>query len=177
MSEFGVLKLKNEKDIEKDFTCGVEYIDHNIKNSYYPYICKHEDVYLCRLNDEILGYSIISIREIGPNEVDSYTEYFADSKPFGVVYLNYIAIKEDRQHNGYGTRFIRNIIKLIRTYCKTLPIRFITIEALKEKVCWYEEKGFQKLDSCSSNGNQRMYLDLMSPEEFEVIDNYRKGEI
>ena len=177
MNDFEVLKLKKETDIDKSFTCGVDYIDRNIKDSYYPYICRHEDVYFCKFNNEILGYSIISIREICPNEIDLYAEYFADSKSFGVVYLNYIAIKETKQHNGYGTRFLCYMLKKIREHSKILPIRFITLEALKDKVQWYEDKGFKKLDSCYSNGNQRMYLDIMSCEEFERINSYMKEEM
>lgn len=177
MNKLSFTKLKTEEEVDLNFTCGIGYIDEYIRSCYYPFVCKHENIYLCKINSEIVGYAAISIKEIDTNKIDLMTEYYADSKSFGIVYLNYIAIRESKQKLGFGTYFLAMLIRLVKEYSKILPLRFIIIEALKEKIDWYQKRGFKMLECNGENDNPYMFLELMNEEEFKMINDYFERSI
>ena len=177
MIRLSIEKIQNENDINISFTCGLEYIDDYIKNSFYSFLCKHQMILLCKINNQIVGYILYCIDSVDCRQTEKMTDYFADSKSFGVVYMNYIAIEIDKQHNGYGKKFLSSFIKFIKQYSKSIPLRFIVIESLKDKTGWYSNIGFKILDNETHKENPQMFYDLLDKEEKDSINNYIGGSI
>ena len=174
MSKLSLRKIKNQSDINIDFTCGLSYIDEYIKNAYYPNICGHEYLYCCYENDEIVGYCSISIREVEDKYIERVSKdyYSDDTRYFATFYIRYIAVDINKQNNKIGTKFLKMIILYMKNYIKSFPVRFIILEALKDKIDWYEKIGFQIIDKEEKNDNKKMYYDLFGEEEYKIINEY-----
>ena len=167
---YNIEKIKNEDDIKEDFTCGISYIDRNIKECYYAHLCRQEMVYLCKLDNSTVGYIVFSISELSNAELVDKVEYSFGSNSFGVIYMNYIAIDFNNQHKGYGSRFLAKFISEMKDKSKELPLRCIVINSLKDKVDWYCKRGFRLIES--KDDNPKMFVDLLDKDDIKIIDNY-----
>ena len=71
-----------------------------------------------------------------------------DSLPncgFPSVKIEYIAVDSVWQHQGIGTIVLKTIVDYVREQSNNLPIRFVYLESVEDKVAWYSEFGFSEL--------------------------------
>lgn len=91
---------------------------------------------------------------------------------FCSVKIEYIAVEESHQRHGIGTIVLKYAIKYIRDHIKGLPIRFIFLESVQDRVDWYKKYGFTDLADGVTIRNKDSYtvplcIDLVDYEEIE----------
>lgn len=170
-----IKRVMSIDDINDNFDCGVDYLNKNLKDDYYAHLCNQDYIRVCRINNEIVGYCNISIKELEMQYNDKVSDEGYDGdikKSFGIVFLRYIMVHIDKQHKGIGREFLAQIITTIKTMRQFLPIRFIVIDALKERVEWYEKIGFKKINN---DYNPKMYYDMITEVERKELIEYNKS--
>lgn len=81
-------------------------------------------------------------------------------KSYPAVKVGRLAVNEEYSGSGIGT-FILDNIKYVFTNVKRLGCRFITVDALKSAVSFYERNGFQFItDSDKDDETRLMFFDL-----------------
>ena len=86
------------------------------------------------------------------------------------LYINYLAIGTKYQKNKIGTKTLEKIINEARQWTDFLPIRFITLNAVPEKVDWYKKIGFKEMGKNIDAVNTYMYIDLIKDSQY--VKNY-----
>lgn len=162
-----------------NFSCGNPSIETLIKKSYYSTLL--QEGYACEIlcNDTAIGYFMYNIYQFKnhdnlPRPIDGvYSDLEINCSAFEIKYL---AIQNEYQHSGIGTHVLKMIIQLLRKkISEYLPVRFIIIEALTEKVDWYKKFHFIELTGNESRKNEistkRMFIDchMFSDEFLEYI--------
>ena len=66
---------------------------------------------------------------------------------------------------------VEKIINETRTLVDLLPIRFITINAVPDKVEWYKKIGFIEMGSDIDHVNKYMYIDVIKDKQ-KLVDYY-----
>ena len=88
---------------------------------------------------------------------------------YAAVEITYLAIDKRCQKKNIGTTVLKAIIKDIRSWCRRLPIRFIMIDALKERENWYADLGFFTINSDSSDAGNcatvKMLIDCLCNQD------------
>lgn len=138
-------KIVSRKVEQSNFDCGIESINADIVNSYYPTILQHAYAYSIIANNRIVGYFQIMFRDIELNDLpEDISEYDSGKKEnkISAVHINFIAIDKRYHRNNLGTFTLRIIIEYVRQLTQRWPIRIITIDARNELIHWYKEEGF-----------------------------------
>ena len=76
---------------------------------------------------------------------------------------------------GIGSAILHSVITQARELAKDWPIRLFVLDALREKVSWYRDRGFDALirtDLDKKTETVGMYLDLSSKEELDALGAY-----
>lgn len=168
----------------RPFHCGNGSIESRIKGMYYASILREGagyEIISCR--DDIkttIGYYLIRIQVLDNPDYEQAEDFHSEAYSqetvfhYGAVEISFLAIQEDRQGEGIGSAVLASIIKGIMEQ-SVLPIRFILIEALKEKLGWYLQNGFKPIGS-EINGRPtiRMYMDCI---EDGILEQYSEGVI
>lgn len=79
------------------------------------------------------------------------------------------------QNHGIGSTILNSVIARVKELARDWPVRLFILEALRERVSWYLDKGFDALDSADLDGNSGtvwMYFDLISAEEGAALREY-----
>jgi len=163
------LKIRLISDIDylnyKNFFCGNSSMDNFLKESaYYLTITKQAATSLVWLENEVVGYFTLQNHQL---KIDIPIPELIGSTH---LYIERIAIRKDLQKSGIGT-FILNYILEISS---EINERFIFIDALIEKVEWYEHRHFESLigdekSKSNKDGLVFMYLDLYNDS---LVDSY-----
>ncbi len=90
-------------------------------------------------------------------------------KEYGILKLKYIIIDERYRNQHVGTAILNSIIRYADQASKQVPIRFLVLEALKEKCQWYEGLGFQYLPESENDSTVLMFMDFINKEQ---LDDY-----
>ena len=73
---------------------------------------------------------------------DEANDYYVTDHEYAALEISYIAIDRRVQGNGIGTRVLTRLISDAEKLSKILPIRFLVLDALDDKVQWYLDAGF-----------------------------------
>ena len=176
MTEFSIrlLNCKTEREATDRFTCGNSTIDRMVKNSHYPTALQHAYAYEVSYRGLVLGYYMLKFLQHSIEDdawPTSISEYSSDTiKDFSTVYIQYIAVDKNMQGQQIGTQILRFIIKEINKLSKLWPVRMVSLNALPDKVEWYQKNGFALYEGVSpltelGGDNRYMYLDLIDDVE------------
>ena len=155
------------------FDCGNPSIETRIKNAYYASLLREGYAYEIIANRQLVGYYMITLTTINgtgiPEETREYTSGVYRSLRYAAVEITFIAIDQRYQHNKIGTTVLQGVIKDIRSLSQRIPIRFIVIDALKEKVGWYKKLGFfllnDDLSAADNCATVKMLIDCFCDKE------------
>lgn len=171
MTELRLLRITS--DIKKEgFNCGVESINQEVFQSFYPSLLQHVYAYSINAEGKVLGYYMVGFREV---KLENFGEDIADyctdfKKTISAVHINYIAINVIYQRHKIGTEVLRAIIKQVKALAEKWPVRVITIDAVEHLVDWYKNEGFveMKKNTPGQDGvSKYMYYDcIINEKEF-----------
>ncbi|WP_455678286.1 GNAT family N-acetyltransferase [Sharpea azabuensis] len=155
------------------FSCGNSSIDQLVANSFYPNQYRQIMAYKMSIQNIRVGFFSVSVQGISLEDTDtSVAEYYYDNPSFAAVKLEYIAIDKRIQKRGIGTTALEYIVQEARKLYVCWPIRLLILDAVRDKVSWYENRGFEPIDRADMNSASAtvpMYLDLMPEDEKTVI--------
>ena len=173
---------KVTKDLNAStFDCGNQRIQEQIRDSYLATLLREGYAYEVIFKEEtfgqekIVGYCMVKLVtlqevQIPPEEQDFYsTVYAGRSREASAVELTYLAIDRALQGNGLGTAVLKRLIYRVMEISETLPIRYLVLNALKAKVPFYLNAGFQPLGE-EKMGTQFMYFDCL--RDRRALDAY-----
>ena len=153
------LQYKLMTSAVNNFDCGNSAINEYVENSYFATLLQQCYAYEIEYKSLVVGYYMITFRdvafydcisEISDYQIDDFGEFLPS------LYINYLAIGTKYQKNKIGTDF--------------LPIRFITLNAVPEKVDWYKKIGFKEMGKNIDAVNTYMYIDLIKDSQY--VKNY-----
>lgn len=180
----GIIVAPIESALELEgHTCGNVSIDHLVESSYCAHVCNQITTYKVIYADEVVGFYSIYVTSINVDNdrsEEDVSQYFDKTPSFGVIYIKFIAVDLDIQNHGIGKVILSVIVKNARDLHAKLPIRMIVFDALKDKISFYENRGFKLLYKDEVNSQQetvKMYLDLATLEELNAIDAYHRSII
>ena len=153
--------------------CGNPAINEYVENSYFATLLQQCYAYEIEYKSLVVGYYMITFRdvafydcisEISDYQIDDFGEFLPS------LYINYLAIGTKYQKNKIGTKTLEKIINEARQWTDFLPIRFITLNAVPEKVDWYKKIGFKEMGKNIDAVNTYMYIDLIKDSQY--VKNY-----
>lgn len=172
MGSIFITKITSKEELA-GHSCGVDCVDGMIASSFFPNIYRQQDTYKIVYKNRIVGFYAIKIKAINCWDSEAeFAEYFDGEPSFGVVYVKYLGIDAEFQGCGLGKCALGYIVSTAYEEAKTLPIRLIVFNALRDKVPYYKNRGFMVLKEKEYQGNSdtvEMFFDLMPDEEFERV--------
>lgn len=155
------------------FSCGNSSIDQLIADSFYPNQYRQIMAYKMSMCNRRVGFFSVSVTGISLENYDADVAEFYYNKPsFAAVRLDYIAVDKRIQRHGIGTTTLEYIVQEARKLYIDWPVRLLILEAVQDKVGWYEERGFERInkeDMDKISSTVAMYLDLMPDNEKTII--------
>lgn len=150
-----------------EFNCENDSIRSKIEWGYYATVLKRGYAYEICLEDKVIGHYMLMV---SPLELDD--GYFAGpvSTGYAAIKIDYLAIDALYQRNGHGTSVLKYITQLASKFSKELPIRFLSLDALRGKAKWYFDRGFEyynKEDLKSGSDTISMYMDFQDRKAVE----------
>lgn len=130
------------------------------REAYFEHIMKFTNTKVVRFKDNIVAYFSIQFKDI--KIVEDLDEYNYPS-----IYLKCLAVDKRYENNGIGTALLEYITSQCEEVTKFVGCRCVLIDALTEKVKWYEDRGFQCLDS---DLNKYLY-DITIPMFIDLRNN------
>lgn len=129
------------KIVENDVafgSCGVESIDELTKDAYVKTLLKQAVAYDILVDGIAVGGCMIKFVTICDEE------YCAGDPMYAALEITYIAIDKRFQRRRIGSQVLSMLILRARDLAKSWPIRFLIIEALRDKERWYVDAGFKE---------------------------------
>ena len=169
MSEFRDVLLKDEVS---EFDCGNPTINEYIANSYFATLSQQCYAYQIIYKACVVGYYMITLRDVVLSDCPSDISDYQDGEfgeHFPSLYINYLAVNTKYQKNGIGTLTLKKIINETKQLTNILPIRFITINSVPEKVNFYKKIGFYEMGKNIDNVNTYMYIDCIKNRQ-KLVD-------
>lgn len=167
--------IETEADL-RNFDCGNPSINTLVEETYYPYIVKQNKTYKVLFGDTRVALLSVSIVGVSLENSDAeLAEYYAVTPSFGAVKLNYIAVDKKVQGKKIGSVSMEYIIREARRLYNEWPVRLLILDAIRDKVGWYQKLGFDVLSQAELTGTSptvRMYIDLMPDKEKKSLDAY-----
>jgi len=173
----------------KYFDCGNTDLNDFLINSSKAYLQKLLAVtYVLESPDETIAYFSLLNDKVALQDVDDEDQWKTLFRtPTGKRFNSHPAIKIGRigvsesfkgQHIGSD---ILNYIKLLFITGNRTGCRYITVDAYKDSLGFYEKNGFQYLTQKGRNSQTRsMYFDLMAlkhSEQFWVVSSYQSSSL
>ena len=132
------LAVMNKDDFPDDLSCGVPSIDNLIKDAFAKTLFKQAKAYNIVLDDIIVGSCMIRFVSIEDEE------YYVTDHTYTAIELVYIAIDKRIQRKGIGTKVLNILIRNAKNIADSLPVRFLLLNAFKNREEWYISKGFRE---------------------------------
>ena len=146
------------------FTCGNGSIDAQIEHAHFLTDNGIAHAYeVTAENIGTIGYYCLRMREIRHEFLPAEIGDIDIGVPFCfyAVEIKFLAVRKDLQKNRLGTAILQVVIENLKGYHNDVPFRFIYIDALREKIAWYERFGFRHFAGRASEDiTTPMYLDL-----------------
>lgn len=163
-------KLRSDP-CDSTFDCGVAGINSMVKRSYYPTILQHLYCFEILVDGLLVGYYMYGFRKMKlencPEEIGDYISDMSDDSCY-TLHIKYIAVAKKYQKKGIGSNILYLLLRQIKEMCKIWPVRLVTLDALQERVEWYEKNGFRafnELDIQEGKKDVPMYMDcLLDPK-------------
>lgn len=160
-----------------DFDCGNPAINEYVEHSYAATLSQQCYAYKIVYKSHVVGYYMITLRDVALSycisDISDYQESdFGEFLPS--LYINYLAVGQKFQRNKIGTKTLEKIINETRKMTNVLPIRFITINAVPDKIEWYKKVGFNEMGKDIDNVNKYMYIDLIRDKQ-KLVDYYNES--
>jgi len=158
------------KDIEgkyklDKFDCKIESINNYLKfNAVYDSKFKLAITKVMLIGEEVVGFYSLSITE--------FFNYEEEIKYYGLN-LDYIAVDKNYQRKGIGSKILEIVVGKSLEISNEIGCRYLVLDALNEKVSWYEERGFEKVGKVEEEKNitTRMVMDFADLEYIENLFN------
>lgn len=174
MSTISVELLSQEPDLNR-FSCGVSAVDEMVSAAYFKHILLKKRVYKISFKEHEIGYYQLSFDRISLDGSDvTYTDYDSDNW-YGVLCIDYIAIKKEFQRKGIGSIILGRILKQAKELSKEWPIRLVKIDSLCDRTEWYLKNGFEYLHEDNLDkeyGTIEMFFDLMTVNDRKRVDAF-----
>ncbi|MBR4156105.1 MAG: GNAT family N-acetyltransferase [Bacteroidales bacterium] len=165
-----VIRRLNETEIINSFICGDSDLDDFVKNEASSYQKALLSVnYIMERKEETVAFFSLSNDKISVNEFDDKTSFnrfrsrkFVNRKrikSYPAVKIGRFAINLPSQGKGIGTTLL-DFIKAYFLIDNKSGCRFITVDAYKSAIPFYEKNGFVPLQDNDGNITQLMYFDL-----------------
>ena len=123
-----------------EFICSNKSLETYLKrNAYYENIMKFANTKIVTINGKIVAYFTIEFKNIEIDEEDIKETYPA-------IYLKCLATDKDYENKGIGTSLLKYITVQSQEIANFIGCRCLLIDALADKVSWYQDRGFQYLD-------------------------------
>lgn len=105
------------------------------------------------------------------------SDYYSEKMDYCVsIHIDFLAIDSCFQHKGIGTSVLKTIIATCKRLIPFIPVRLITLDALKEYYEWYCKNGFVAFDEKDLTNDCPtipMYMDCITNENAEKITEYQ----
>ena len=166
-----LIKRVQSEPVLDGFNCGNGSINHAIRDGYYISLLKQAYAYEICIGEDVIGHYRIRIVQISYD--DDYHISSAENG-YSAVKLDYLAIDKKFQNCGAGTTVLKYIAGRVEQFSTILPIRFFTLDALREKVSWYQKRGFQLYSENNLTVNSEtvaMYMDFCDRKKVEEYCN------
>lgn len=165
-----IIDITSENEFE-NFKCENSSLNNYLeREAYFEHIMKFTNTKLVKIKNEIVAYFSMQFKQI------TIIEELDDIINYPAIYLKCIAVDEKHERIGIGTSLIEYITMQSREISLFIGCRCLIIDALRDKVEWYKDRGFQFLDS-EENINQYnvtvpMFIDFRDDEL--VIDYFEE---
>lgn len=159
MSELRLTVMEAESS--PAFSCGIPSIDELIRGSYAKTIFKQALAYNIVVDGFTVGNCMIKFVRL----LDEDADYYERDKEFIALEISYLAIDHRLQQHGLGTRALKILIANARKIADRLPVRFLVIDAFKDKENWYFQSRFRfypKVKDLRYPGTVPMRMDLIN---------------
>ena len=154
------LQYKLMTSAVNNFDCGNPAINEYVENSYFATLLQQCYAYEIEYKSLVVGYYMITFRDVAFYDcISEISDYQIDDFGEFLPSLNKI-----------GTKTLEKIINEARQWTDFLPIRFITLNAVPEKVDWYKKMGFKEMGKNIDAVNTYMYIDLIKDSQY--VKNY-----
>lgn len=167
--------LESEEELSC-FDCGNASINELVSKSYYPSILKQIRVYKISVRTYRIGFCSISVSHLSFDNSDApIADYYTNFSSYGALKIDFLAVDKRVQKQGIGTEVLKYFVGEARKFYEIVPIRVLIIDALREKIDWYSERGFALVNSEEENSESptvKMFIDLMSAEDKNRLDKY-----
>ena len=128
-------------DIPSDFeTCGNSSIDDRIREAYCKTLCKQGLAYNILVDGYLVGNCMIKLVCIR----DEDDEYYVTDHEYMGIEISYIAIDVRVQRQGIGQQVLIRLMSEAKKMSEKLPIRFLVLDARRDKKQWYLNAGFEE---------------------------------
>lgn len=124
--------------IEPPFNCGQADIQRLMENAYSSTLNRQGSAFNVVLDGNVVAQFMLTMLVVDDDEYESVPM----GHNFACVKIEYLAVKQSLQHRGIGTVVLKHVIDQVRRSVRNLPIRFIFIESVQDKVEWYSKNGF-----------------------------------
>ena len=152
--ELEIRKISSDDDILDNFDCTNPSINELIKKSYYPTLLRQGYTFCVSCQRITIAYYMLNFMYFDIKSFpDDISDYYDAS--FG---------------NGLCSEHIMDSTK---TLSNGWPVRFITLDALTDKVKLYRKLGFKELEPEDIHSpTVTMYYDCTPSDEIESIESY-----
>lgn len=137
MSELRLAVMEGESP--SAFSCGIPSIDELIRSSYAKTIFKQALAYNIVVDGFTVGNCMVKFVRL----LDEDADYYERDKEFIALEISYLAIDQRLQRHGLGTQALKILITNAKKIADFLPVRFLVIDAFKDKEGWYFQSGFR----------------------------------
>lgn len=171
LSQFNFIRLSEEHQI-LPFDCGDSDLNEFLLQDSKKYLAQLLAVtYLIEYNGRTIAFFSVSNDKITVHDVDSnrrFKKLFQGPMPEGKRYKSYPAVKIGRfgtdktiQNSGLGTQILDYIKGWFISENKT-GCQYITVDAYKQSLRFYEKNSFQYFTDTDKNADTRqMYFSLL----------------
>ncbi len=134
------------EDVLQGFDCGNASVNALVAESFYPHLLKQSRTYQVKLQNQTVGFYSLSVRGVSLLNSDApVAEFYFKEPSFGAICLDYLAVDARIHGRGIGSAILHSVITQARELAKDWPIRLFVLDALREKVSWYRDRGFDAL--------------------------------
>lgn len=160
------------------FDCGNGLINTSLAcDAYYKHLAKKASTTEVALKTDTgfqtVAYCSLSVIMFGVVEEDE------EEISYPAVHIDIIGVDRDSQGKGYGTQLLRYIIQRIGNFSQFACIRYVLLDAIKDKYTWYEERGFLALNVEDLENDEptiQMFMDLRDDNLLQSYFEEKGGE-
>ena len=141
--DYNIIKLTKEHELSS-FHCGLNDMDNFLKDDA---LNQQEDnintTYLLIHENKIIGFFSLLADSINIKDIPE--EYECSYKSFPAIKIGRLAIHEDYQKKGIGTKILDNICFEIKNMSLKIGVKFITVDAYCKVRKFYYDNAFQHI--------------------------------